>query len=280
MLDRQARVVDAEQVQHGGVEVVVGGDVGHGPPRPRVALTVRRPPLDAGTRHPADKRAAVVVASLAPLRERHPSELRVPQHERVLQQAALLEVAQQARDRLVGRQAHRRQLFQDAVVVVPIVGRTARSAPDLDEPHAPFDQPPGQQTALAEVLGRLFIQAVLLVSRRRFPAEIERFGGAQLHLRRQLVRPDAGLQPAVVIVRGEMRPVELLQQRQSVAVGCGGDELRRSGGLQIGDRFGERRVDDRPLVRHRQEARREVSLLVVRQAARVGEHDKRRQVVG
>ncbi len=57
---------------------------------------------------------------------------------------------------------------------------------DLDEPHAPFDQPPGNQTAAAIVLGGRVVHAVHCLRRLSFFAQIECFTCGGLHLARQV----------------------------------------------------------------------------------------------
>ena len=59
----QLRVVDAQQVQDRGVQVVAVGLALGGLPGPVVALAVGDARLDAGAGQPGDGRAAVVVAA-------------------------------------------------------------------------------------------------------------------------------------------------------------------------------------------------------------------------
>ena len=60
--------------------------------------------LDAAAGHPDGEAVRIVVAAglLACLRDRQPAELAAPDHQRLVEQAALVEVRQQAGDRLVG----------------------------------------------------------------------------------------------------------------------------------------------------------------------------------
>ena len=76
-----------------------------------------------------------------------------------------------------------------------------------------------------------------------------------------------------------MRLVEPPQQRQAVALGLGCDVLQGGGRTQVRDGLRAAGVDDRALMRHRQEAGTEVALLIVRQPLRVGQHHERREVV-
>src|SRR2546430_14511135 len=98
-------VLDAQEMQHRRVEIVGRCGMVRGFPRPNVAFTVGRAAFGAAPGHPADKRAAVMVAALAPLREGHAAKLGAPKHQRVLEQAPGFEVLEQAGDGLVDRGA-------------------------------------------------------------------------------------------------------------------------------------------------------------------------------
>ncbi len=107
-----------------------------GAPAPLVARAHRRAALDPGPGKPGDGRAAVVVAACGALAERLPAELGTPDHQRVLEQAAGLEVVEQSGDGPVHGGGHGRQFLDDAAVVVPVIGRAPGAAPDLHEAHA------------------------------------------------------------------------------------------------------------------------------------------------
>ena len=104
--EREPRVVDPHQVQDRRVQVVAVGLAGGGLPGPGVALAVSGAALDAGAGEPGDRRAAVVVAAGRSLGERLAAELGAPDDQRVFQQAAGLQVAEQSR-RSAGRRCGR-----------------------------------------------------------------------------------------------------------------------------------------------------------------------------
>src|SRR5579871_2352157 len=99
---RELLVVDPQQVQDRGVEVVAVGLTRGRFVRPFIALAVRSASLDPGPREPRDKGPAVVIAPGAALRKRHPSELGGPDDERVFKHPAGFEIANECRDWLVG----------------------------------------------------------------------------------------------------------------------------------------------------------------------------------
>ncbi len=177
MAVRQPLVVDPQEMQHRRVEVVRGRLVRRRLPGPGIALAVGRPAPDAASRHPADERSAVVVPAGRSLRERHPPELRVPQDQRVFQESSLSEVREAARrsDRSVAF-----AIFGSSVMMSVWLSQLfdgPRAAPDLDEPDAPLDEPPGEETPLAEVRRRRIRRPVEAVHRLRLLREVKRLGG-------------------------------------------------------------------------------------------------------
>src|SRR5687768_17883280 len=69
-------------------------------------------------RHPKSKSVRIMVAADASLRDRHATELGVPDHQRFVQQAAALQVRQQPRNRLIDFGRVHAVIIDDAVVGV------------------------------------------------------------------------------------------------------------------------------------------------------------------
>src|SRR5262249_31049956 len=88
----QLRVIDAEQVQHRGVQVMDGDGLLLGFIPELVAGSDDLTAFDAGAGHPYGHGAGVVVAADALLRDRHAAEFAVPDDERVVEEAAGLEI--------------------------------------------------------------------------------------------------------------------------------------------------------------------------------------------
>src|SRR5262249_38816383 len=90
------------------------------------------------------------------LGERRAAELCGPEDERVLQQAALLEVGEQARAGSVENGGLFVVIVLQILVRVPVDARRAESAAvdELHEAHAALDQPAGQQAVAAKAGGR------------------------------------------------------------------------------------------------------------------------------
>ena len=147
---------------------------------------------------------------------------------------------------------------------------------NLHEAHAALDQPPGDQAARAAVLRRGLVEAVQPVRRGRFLRDVERLLGGGLHPGGQLVAGDAGRQVVFAGALAQVLAVELLQVVAGTAPAARRRDVRRR--IEIQDpRLA--RADDRALIERRQPAVGPVVDAEHRQAARIGEHDVRRQVL-
>src|SRR4051812_45986258 len=103
-------------MEHGGMDVVaVGGLVG-GLVRPFVAGAVAGTPLDATAGEPAGEGVGIVVAAFASLRAWHAAELRGPVDDRLFEQAAGLQILEEAGDRLVHAMPHVAVVLGDVLV--------------------------------------------------------------------------------------------------------------------------------------------------------------------
>jgi len=98
---REPLVIDAHQVQDGGIEIVDVHRVLDDVVAELVGLAVDEPRLHAAAREPHAEVAAVVIAPEVGLQrslcERRPAELGAEDDERVVEQSALLQVAHQRR---------------------------------------------------------------------------------------------------------------------------------------------------------------------------------------
>ena len=80
-----------------------------------------------------------------------------------VEQAALLEVGEQAGDRRVGLAGELAVVVLDVGVAVPAPLVLHAAGVDLHEAHAALDQPAGDQALLGEVVAALVVEAVQLV---------------------------------------------------------------------------------------------------------------------
>ena len=150
----EALVVDAEQVQHRGVEVADVDRVLDDVVAEVVGLAVDRAALRAAAGHPHREAARVVVAAVVRLRQPalavdRPAELAAPDDERASKQALALQVLNQAAARLIDVAALVGHPAGEVAVVVPVV------VVDLHEADAALDQPPGHERGVGERAGLL-----------------------------------------------------------------------------------------------------------------------------
>ena len=142
-----------------------------------------------------------------------------------VEQAARLEVREQAGDRLVDGAGVVLVAVLEVAVLVPAVGADAR-AEQLDEPDAPLDQPPGDQAFAGEDLRRRIgiVEAVEPPGRRRLAVEAHQLGDGRLHPEGQLVVGDRRFQAVVAAHPAQHALVERAQQL----------ELARAGARRVG----------------------------------------------
>ncbi len=141
----QALVIEPEQVEDRGVQVVDVHRVLDGLVAELVGLAVGDPGLHAAAGHPEGESLVVVVAAVGVLPVRRAAELAAPDHQRVVEQPPRAQVRQQAGDRPVDGPGVAGVAGLQAAVLVPVAVR------QLDEADAGLDEPPRQQALAAEV---------------------------------------------------------------------------------------------------------------------------------
>ena len=117
----QPFMVEAEQVEHGGVEVVNVDDILHGAEAKLVRGAVGVAAAGAASSEPAGETIMVVIAAIEGgiFGDRCAAEFTAPQDERALEQAALAEVGEECGKRLVPFAGEFAVRAGEAVVVVP-----------------------------------------------------------------------------------------------------------------------------------------------------------------
>ncbi len=163
VIEGEAFVIEAEEMEEGGVEVVERVDVFDRTASEFVRFSVTGAAFDAGTGHPAGETVGVVIATLgAFLEHRHAAELRAPHHERVLEHPALGEIADEGGGGLVKDGSVTVVLCLQFVVSIPVEFAAAGvgSIEELNEPNASFKQASREDA----VLGKAgFVEVVGLV---------------------------------------------------------------------------------------------------------------------
>ena len=89
-------MIEPEEVEHGGVEIVGRGDLVNRSTTKVVRCAVTNATFDSGPQHPASEGVGVVVASLRGRLPRwHAAEFSGPEDEHILEKPSLLEVGEQ-----------------------------------------------------------------------------------------------------------------------------------------------------------------------------------------
>ena len=183
MHDGGLQVVDVDLVLHAGEAHLVG-------------LAELEAALHAAAGHHDREAVGIVVApedlalGRAALAERRAAEFAAPDDERVLEQAAFLEVVDERHHRFVGRGHLGRQSVADVFLRA---GAMEVPAPveEVDEAYALLDEPTGEQAVVREA-GLARLGAVGLERRGLLLRDIHDLGHAGLHAEGEFVLGDAG----------------------------------------------------------------------------------------
>ncbi len=257
-------VIDSQQVQHGGVNVVnLGGMIAvERFVAPFVGGAVTHARLHPSAAKPVGEYVRVVIATFATLGRWHPTEFGGPQDNSIFQHSTLFEVLNQC------RAAASHAFGQGAVIAlyvfvrVPIASRESIvvAAPDLHEADASFQQATCDQAFLRKV-DRFFVGVDLFGKRRGdvvepvefhdvlgLLADVDRLGSGQLHAGGEFVAANSRIEPAIARAVGRMFLIELLDQRHRVGTAGGGDVVAMFVGEQVGNRVLAFGVNDGALV--------------------------------
>ena len=176
----QRGVINAEEIQHRGVQVMHVNHVLHRVVAQFVSVAVAETALDRTSGHPHRKALDVVIASgrsAAPLRHRRPPELAAEHDQGIFEQPAILQVLDERGGRPIHVLATRLDAGLDAAMVIPA------AMVQVDEPHAAFRETPSQQ-AVRGVRAVPALGSVHFPNARRFGGEIYQLGNAHLHPKR------------------------------------------------------------------------------------------------
>ena len=166
-----------------------------GIPAEFVGRAVDRSALHAAAGHPHREAVGVMVAAVVvPFRGRRPSELAAPDHERLLEEPARLQVLKESGDRKIRRAAGGAQAGPELPrMMVPRVA----AVEDLDKADAPLHQAAGHQALPAIGRGAGFVESIQSLNRFRLGRDVEGLGRFGLHPERELKGRDARVEPTV-----------------------------------------------------------------------------------
>ena len=271
-LEGELLVVEAEQVQQGRVQVVDVGLVLDAVEAEFVGLAVGDAGADAAAGEPHGEGVDVVVAAglVAVFAHRRAAEFAAPDDQGLLEQAAGLEVADEAGAGLVNLVHDLRKIVLEglalAAMAVPV------GVVELDEAHAALDQAAGEQ-AVAGERGLAGVDAVQVEGRLGFAADVDELRRARLHAVGHLVGLDARLDLGVA-GGDEALQVELAHGAEDALLAGGVDAGRRA---QVEDGLALA-AQRHALVGGGQEAAAPVDRAAARAARTALQDDKPRQV--
>ena len=160
----------------------------------------------------------MVATSAVALQERHAAEFRCPDDERMIEQTAALEVANQCSGRLIHYLRLHRVRVLDVRMRIP-VGYTVAAGgiaavKELNHAHALLDESPCKNTILCVLLAQITtaFRAVFLLDKLRFIRDLHHLRHGGLHLARQLVARNARGQVGVAGKFLQMPVIQRLEQ--------------------------------------------------------------------
>jgi hypothetical protein len=141
VLDAEHVVVNAEDVEHRGVEITHVHDIFNGEVAEIIGLAMTDSSANTPSSKPHAEGLDVVIAPHAPLAliHRRAAKLATPDDERVVEHAAALEVREEGPGRTVGQSAANVHVLDEAAVVIP------PAVVELDEAHTAFGEPSRQE---------------------------------------------------------------------------------------------------------------------------------------
>ena len=224
-------VIETEEVEQGGLEVVHVDAVLHGAEAEVVSGAVGLTAAHPGPGQPDGEAVVVVIAPrggfefvvLGELHGGRSAELAAPEDEGFIEKAAGFEVGEQSGEALVALLGQLAVVGLEVVVAVPGL---EGAVPDLDVADAALDQSAGD-----EHLPGLGAVAIQLADGSGLLADVEGVAGLGLHAEGGLEGVKAGLERGVGGVLLEVAGIELLEEAELLALERGG----KRGIFEIGD---------------------------------------------
>ena len=169
-------------------------------------------------------------------------ELAGPDDQRVIQQAASLQIGQQSGHRLVDPlRAFAHPCFYFVVMVPAAISH-------LDEPDSSLGKPPRQQTFAAEIIARFLTDTVKILRRLGLFAQVKNLWGGNLHPESQFIGLNETFDIAIFARIPDIHAIPGLHQIQMLTLQVSGE----AGIVEVADhRVFDRRVrisNPRPLV--------------------------------
>ena len=162
-------MIHSELMQDRGPQVVDRAFVFDGVVTEFIRRAVDRAPFHAAAGQPDAEAVGVVVATVAPLRERRATEFSGPDDQRFIEQPARSQVLNQRGDWLIDLQRHRAMTLLECAVLIPRIGRSAAAERFRNHADGCCESPPPDRPSRS----RLSATKLLSKTDRRLVAEHE-----------------------------------------------------------------------------------------------------------
>lgn len=188
VIESEAAVVDSQEMQDGGMEVVPVNTLVDGFPADIVRAAVGHAATQSSPGEPHREPVLVVVPSCserarARLGKGCAAELGREQDQRVVQQATLPQVTEQCGQGAVDAGCLTPVIFDHVLMAIPVDAGTDEGASrkELYKSDSAFDQSPSQQAGTSEIGGAFGGEAVLPLGQGGFAVQVRDDGYGALH---------------------------------------------------------------------------------------------------
>ena len=233
-------VVESEEVQDGGVEVVDMHAVVNGTKAEFVRFAPCHAATDTAACEEGGEAVVIVVTSGAIFRGGSASEFAAPEDEGVIEESALFEVREESGDGAIDGVA---EVASGIVVITVCVPWLSVAIVDLDEANAAFSESAGEQAAVGEVS-----LSVEFAGGFGFLLQVKGVGGGELHSEGGFHGLNAGFELAVFAGAFDVASIEAVHQFKLCGLGDAvAGEIAKEGDEFVGSGIGV--VDIGALVR-------------------------------
>ena len=183
-------MIDAEEVEHGGVEIMNVGGIADDIVAEVVGFAVHRAWFDAPARHPDGEATGMMIATEVVLFDgalavSGAAEFAAPDDESFVEEPALFEIGDEGGASLIGFQAFLAEAFGETAMMIPV------AVAELDEADIAFGESASEEAIIGEA-GSSWGGAVEIEDLLAFRGEVGEFGDAGLHPESEFVVFDLG----------------------------------------------------------------------------------------
>lgn len=219
-------VIEAHEVEHGGVEVVDVDFVFNGGKAEVVGCSVHVTTFHAAPCHPGGEAVVVVIAAIdlagvgaffGHFNDGRPAKFSAPEDEGFVEESALFEIGEEGGDGLI---TFPREVAMVLLKVVVIIPRLSGAMPDLHEADATLDEATGDKHLAALQVVAIHVADVL-----RLEGDVESVGRFELHTVGEFEALEASFELGIVVAGLGVFFVEVAEKVELLALTTPGDVL-------------------------------------------------------